>query len=84
MKTIWLIIPGADEEAEGREAPIEPGTTAAQLLRAADMNPAHWQLRLEHGDEVIVLGAQDDVYSAVEEGEKVFAASTKMVVGQAA
>ena len=84
MKTIWFVTSGADDEAEGREAPIEPGTTAGQLLNAADMNPDHWQLRLERGNDLIPLSAGDDLYDMVEDGEKVYAASIKMVVGVSA
>lgn len=81
MKTIWLVTAGAEDTAEGREAPLEPGTTAAQLLNAADMNPDHWQLYLELDDGTLNLSSHDELYDLVEDGEKVYVASTKMVVG---
>ncbi|MFQ5859207.1 MAG: hypothetical protein ACE5LU_26705 [Anaerolineae bacterium] len=80
-KTITLIIPGAGDEAEARDAPIGPGTTAADILRAAGKDPQNWQLQLKRGDGFVSLSGQDDVHKQVENGEKVFAVPKDIVVG---
>lgn len=80
-KNITLIIPGAGEEAEARDAPIRPSTTAGELLRAAGKDPANWQLQLKRGDGFVSVATQDDVYQQVAEGEKVFVVPKDIVVG---
>jgi hypothetical protein len=80
-KTITLIIPGAGDEAEARDAPIGPGTTAADILRAADKEPQNWQLQLQREAGFVSLSGQDDVYEQVKAGEKVFAVPKDIVVG---
>jgi hypothetical protein len=80
-KNIVLVIPGAEGQAEGREAPIEPGTAAADLLRAANLDPQRWQLQLKRGDGFVSLSGQDDLHAQVQDGEKVYAVSKEMVVG---
>jgi hypothetical protein len=80
-KTINLIIPGAGDEAEARNAAIQPGARAADVLRAAGKDPSQWQLQLKRGEGFVSLGSQDDVYEQAHEGEKVFAVPSNMVVG---
>jgi hypothetical protein len=80
-KNVMLVIPGAEGQAEGREAPIEPGTTAAAVLRAAGLDPESWQIQLKRGDGFLSLSGQDDLYAQVKDGEKCFAVSREMVVG---
>ena len=80
-KKITLIIPGAGEEAEARDAPIQSGTTAADILRAAGKDPANWQLQLRRGEGFVSLGGQDDVYKQTQDREKVFAVPKDIVVG---
>lgn len=80
-KTITLIIPGAGDAAEARDATIQPGMTAAQLLQAAGKDPTRWQLQLKRGEGFVSLAGQDDLYRQVENGEKVFAVPKDMVVG---
>ena len=78
---VLLVIPGAEGESTGRWAVIEPDTTVADLLRAADLNPSEWQLQIKRGEKVISLRSEDKLADHVQAGEKVFAFSTKMVVG---
>lgn len=80
-KTINLIIPGAGDEAEARNATIQPGAKTADVLNAAGKDPGQWQLQLKRGDGFVSLGGQDDVYKQAQEGEKVFAVPSNMVVG---
>jgi hypothetical protein len=80
-KNIMLVIPGAEGQAEGREAPIEPGTTAADLLRAANLDPDRWQLQLKRGDGFLSVSGHDDLHAQVNDGEKAYAVSREMVVG---
>ena len=80
-KQVTLIIPGAGDEAEARDAPIKPGTTVADLLRAAGMDPARWQIQLKRGDGFRSLSGRDNLYAAVEDGEKVYAVPKDIVVG---
>jgi len=80
-KTITLIIPGAGDEAEARDATIQPGMTAAQLLQAAGKDPSRWQLQLKRGEGFVSLASQDNLFDQVQKGEKVFAVPKDMVVG---
>ena len=80
-KNITVIIPGAGEEAEARDAPIRPGTTASELLRAAGKDPANWQLQLKRDDGFVSVAAQDDIYKQAAEGEKLFVVPKNIVVG---
>lgn len=80
-KTITLVIPGAGDEAEARDAVIQPGMTASQVLQAAGKDPTRWQLQLKRGDSFLSLAGQDDLYRQVEKGEKIFAVPKDMVVG---
>jgi hypothetical protein len=80
-KQITLVIPGTGEEAEARDAQVAPGTTAADLLRAAGKNPQEWQLQVKRGDSFTSLSDRDDVSARANEGEKVFAVPKNMVVG---
>ncbi len=81
-KQITLVIPGTGDEAEARDAPISPGTTAADLLQAANKNPQEWQLQLKRGDSFTSLSDREDVFARANDGEKIFAVPKKMVVGQ--
>lgn len=78
---ILLVIPGADNELEGRPALIEPDTTAADLLRAAKLNPDQYQVQIKQGEELVSLGSQDRIAEHVKAGEKVFAFPAGMTVG---
>jgi hypothetical protein len=81
-KQITLIFPAAEgEAAEGRDAPIRPGTAAADLLRAAGKDAQNWQLQLKRGNGFVSLSGQDDLYKQVENGEKVFVVPKDIVVG---
>lgn len=81
-KQVTVIFPATEgEAAEGRDAPIQPGTTAADLLRAAGRDPQNWQLQLKRGNGFVSLGGQDDLYRQVENGEKVFVVPKDIVVG---
>jgi hypothetical protein len=80
-KRITLIIPGAGEAAEARDAPIQPGTKVADILRAAGKDPANWQLQLKRGEGFVSLGGQDDVHKQVQDGEKIYAVPKDIVVG---
>jgi hypothetical protein len=80
-KNITLVIPGTGDEATAHDAPIKPGTTAAELLRAAGKSPQDWGLQLRRGEGFQSLAAGDDLYGKVSEGEKVFATPQNIVVG---
>jgi len=80
-KRINVIIPGAGDEAEAREGPIRPGTTAGDILRAAQLDPQRFLLELQRNGGSVSLAAGDDVYSQVKEGEKIFVRPADMVVG---
>jgi len=80
-KQVTLVVPGTGDEAEARDATIEPGTTAADLLQAAGLNPQNYQLQLRRGDNFVSLSDQDDVHNQVSDGEKVFAVARDIVVG---
>jgi len=80
-KKVTLIMPGAGEDREARDAPIEPGTTAADLLKAANLDPEQWLLQLRRGDGFISLSGGDVLWDRVQEGEKVFPAAKNMTVG---
>lgn len=80
-KRITAIIPGAGDEAEARDASIQPGTTVADLLRAAGRNPQEWGLQLRRGDNFLSLSGEEDLYWQVQDGEKVFLVLTNMDVG---
>lgn len=78
---VLLVIPGAGDESVGHKALIEPETTVADLLRAADLNPNEWQLQRKQGDSLVSLRSQDKIADHVQAGEKVFAFMSEMVVG---
>lgn len=80
-KTVWLIVPGAGEEAEGRDATVQPGHTAADLLRAADKDPSDWMLQLQRDGEFLSMSGTDDVYAHVKDREKLHIVAKNMVVG---
>lgn len=80
-KTINVIIPGAEGQTVGHDATIHPGTTAADVLRAAGKDPSRWQLQRKQGEGFVSLGANEDIFAKVESGEKVFAAPSDMTVG---
>jgi hypothetical protein len=80
-KQITVIIPATGDEAEARDAAIQPGTTAADVLRAADKNPQEWQLQLKRGEGFVSLSGRDDVHRQVQDGEKVYAVPKDIVVG---
>jgi hypothetical protein len=81
MKQVTVIIPGAGDEAEARDAAIQPGTTAADVLRAAQKDPQNWQLQLKRGEGFVSLSGKDDVHQQVQDGEKVYAVPKDIVVG---
>jgi hypothetical protein len=78
---VLLVVPGAGDETVGRRAVIEPDTTVADLLRAADLDPIRWQLQIKRGEKLVSLRSEDRLSEYVQAGEKVFAFSTEMVVG---
>jgi hypothetical protein len=78
---VLLVVPGAGDESIGHKALIEAETTAADLLRAANLNPTEWQLQRKQGDSLVSLGNQDKIADHVQAGEKVFAFMSEMVVG---
>ena len=78
---VLLVIPGAGEETVGRRAAIEPDTTVADLLRAADLNPNEWNLQIKQGEKLITLGNNDKLSEHLQAGEKVYAFPASMVVG---
>lgn len=81
-KRITVVIPGAGEDVEARDATIKPGTTAAEVLRAAGKDAQSWQLQLRReGGEFVSLSGRDDVCAQVKDGEKVFAVPKDIVVG---
>jgi len=80
-KQIIVIIPGTGDEAEARDAAILPGTTAADVLRAAQKDPQDWQLQLKRGEGFISLSGRDDVHQQVQDGDKVYAVPRNIVVG---
>jgi hypothetical protein len=80
-KRVTLVVPGAGDAAEARDAEISPGVTAVEVLRAADMDPQEWQLQVKQGNGSISLSAQDDLYQRVQNGDKVFAVPKTMTVG---
>lgn len=80
-KHISVIIPGAGEEAEARDAAIDQGTTVADILRAANLDPQRFRLELQRNGGLQSLAAKDDVYGQVKEGEKVFVRPADIVVG---
>ena len=80
-KQITLVIPGAGDDAEARDAQVSQGTTTADLLLAAGKNPQEWQLQVKRKDGFMSLGDQDDVYAQTSDGEKIFAVPKDMVVG---
>ena len=80
---ILFVIPGAGDEMEGRPAMIEPDTTAADLLRAANLSPDRYQLQVKQGEKMMALGSQDRVATYVTAGDKVFAVPADMTVGSA-
>ena len=81
---VLLVIPGAGDETVGRRAMIEPDTTVADLLRAANLNPSEWQLEIKQGEQGVTLAGQDKLSEHVQAGEKVFAVPTDMMVGATA
>lgn len=83
MNEVWLVVPGTDDEGEGRPAYIEDETTVAELLEAAELDPRLYQLSYKVNDEQFgVLSNQDRVSDYVANGEKVFATpQKKMIVG---
>lgn len=81
---VLLVVPGAGGETVGHKALIEPDTTVADLLRAADLDPSKWQLQIKRGEKLVSLRSEDRLSEHVQAGEKVFAFSTEMVVGLAA
>lgn len=80
-KNITLVIPGTGDEATAHDAPIKPGATAGDLLRAAGKDPKDWQIQLRREEGFVSLKATDDLYGQVKDGEKVFAAPQNIVVG---
>jgi len=81
---ILLVIPGAGDESTGHQAVIEPETTVTDLLSAAGLNPTDWQLQVKNGEKFVSLGAQDRIADHTQDGDKVHAFPTSMVVGTAA
>lgn len=80
-KQITVIIPGAGEEAQARDATIGPGTTVADILRSANLDPDRWRLELQRDGGSVTLASNDDVYAQVKDKEKVFVRPADMVVG---
>jgi len=80
-KQIPVIIPGAGEDAQARDASIGPGTTAADILRSANLDPERWKLELQREGGSVPLASGDDVYAQVKNTEKVFVRPADMVVG---
>ena len=80
-KRVTLVIPGAGEEAEARDGEIEAGDTVADVLRAADKDPSTWRAYLQRSNGDVSLNAQDDLFAAIVDGEKVFVEPASMVVG---
>lgn len=81
-KTINVIIPGAEGQTVGHDATIHPGTTTAEVLRAAGKDPSRWQLQRKQGESFVSLGANDDIFAKVESGDKLFASPTDLTVGR--
>lgn len=80
-KQITLVIPGAGDDAEARDARVSQGTTTSDLLQAAGKNPQEWQLQVKRETGFMSLGDRDDLYAKTNDGEKVFAVPKDMVVG---
>lgn len=78
---ILLVVPGAGDESVGHQAFIEPDTTAADLLRAANLNPDQYQLQVKNGEKLVSLSSNDRVADYVHSGDKVFAIPSNMIVG---
>lgn len=78
---ILLVIPGTGNELEGRPAMIEPDTTVADLLQAANLNPNQYQLQIKQGEQMVSLGSKDRIAEHVSAGSKVFALPAGMTVG---
>ncbi len=64
-KQITVIIPGAGEEAQARDASIGPGTTAADILRSANLDPDRWRLELQRDGGSVTLASGDNVHAQV-------------------
>ncbi len=80
-KQITVVIPGAGEEAQARDATIGPGTTAADILRSANLDPERWRLELQRDGGSVTLASGDDVHAQAKDKEKVFVRPADMVVG---
>ena len=80
-KKITLVVPGAGDGSEARDAPIERGNTADDLIRAAGKDVGRWQIQLRRGEEYVSVSGRDELFSKVDEGEKVFLVPKDMVVG---
>lgn len=78
---ILLVVPGAEGEATGHQAFIEPDTTVADLLQAANLSSDQFQLQAKHGEKLVSLSAHDRVADHVQAGDKVFAVPSNMIVG---
>jgi hypothetical protein len=78
---ILFVIPGAGGELEGRPALIEPETTAADLVQAAQLKPDQWQIQVKQNGQLVSLSSQDRVADYVSAGDKVFAVMSDMTVG---
>jgi len=73
MKRIVVIIAGA--VAEARDLTIEPGTTARDILNELELEG--YELSREKVDDV--FNPDENVYAAVEDGEKLNAVSNPVV-----
>lgn len=80
-KSITIVVPGAGEEAEARDATIRPHTRAQDVLRSVRLDPRRFRLELKRDGGNVSVSSGDDLYAIVENGEKVFARPNDMVVG---
>ena len=80
-KDVAILVPGTGDEREICDLSIQPGTTAAEVLKAMELDPAKFQLQLQREGQFQPLSGSDNVYGAVEDGEKLHAMFAGMTVG---
>ena len=77
MKTAAVIVSGAPAGDNLREIEIEPGTSAGDVLRALDLNG----YLLSREGSAQAYAAEEDIYSAIESGDKLRATPVAEVGG---
>jgi hypothetical protein len=80
-KDVAVLVPGTGDEREICDLSIQPGTTAAEVLKAMELDPAKFQLQLQREGRFQSLSGSDNIYGAVETGEKLFCVPKDMTVG---